>query len=52
MGEAEDNCRKLHTGEVPWSPAYKKVCIILLYWYMRNKHSLGIHINVKQLITL
>ena len=52
MEEAEDTCRKLHTGEVPWSPVYKKVCLILLYWYMTKDHSLGIHTNVRQLITL
>ena len=31
MEEAEKKCRKLRTGEIPWSPAYKKVYLLLLY---------------------
>ena len=52
MEEAEKQCRKLHTGDIPWSPAYKKACLILTYWYMRKDHSLGLHTNVRQIITL
>ena len=26
MDAAEDNCRILHTGTIPWSPAYKHAC--------------------------
>ena len=31
MDKAELKCRKLHTGEIPWSLAYKRVNLLLLY---------------------
>ena len=52
MEIAEKKCRKLRTGEIPWSPAYKKVCLMLTYWQMRKDYSLGLHTNVRQLQTL
>ena len=32
MVEAEEQCRKLRTGTIPWSPAYKHSCLLLEYW--------------------
>ena len=52
MNTAEMKCRKIHNGEVPWSPTYKKVQLELDYWRMRYKHKLKIHYNVRQLIVL
>ena len=31
MDEAEQQCRKLRTGTIPWSPAYKRACQALEY---------------------
>ena len=52
MDKAELKCRKLHTGEIPWSPTYKRVNLILLYWHLRKSHVLGLNSNVRQLIVL
>ena len=52
MAAAELQCRKLRTGDIPWSPAYKRICLLLTYWFMRKDYSLGLHTNVRQLITL
>ena len=41
MHEAEEKCRQLHTLEVHWSSAYKRLCLTLLYWYMRKYYSLN-----------
>ena len=38
MDKAERKCRKLRTEEIPWSPAYKRVNLILLYWHLRKSH--------------
>ena len=40
--DAEEQCRKLKTGEVAWSPVYKRVCLVLLYWYKRKYYALGL----------
>ena len=29
MDKAEEQCRKLHTGSITWSPVYKKSCLLL-----------------------
>ena len=34
MENAEKQCRKLKTGEVSWRSAYKRICLLLKYWYM------------------
>ena len=52
MDIAESKCRKLHTGEIPWSPAYKKVNLLLLYWQLRKSYINGLNSNVRQLIVL
>ena len=52
MKEAEDNCRKLHINAVPWSPAYKRACLLLDYWLQRRIHFRGLHTNVRQLLVL
>ena len=41
MINAEVECRKLHTGSVPWSPTYKKNQ--LDYWRIRQRYLLCIH---------
>ena len=38
MDEAEEQCRKLHTGSIPWSPAYNKRYLLLEYWLMRRSY--------------
>ena len=52
MNEAEEQCRKLHMNSVPWSPAYKKACLLLDYWIQRRIHFKGLHHNVRQLLVL
>ena len=52
MDKAEKKCRKLHTGEIPWSPAYKKICLILQYWHLRKAYINSRNTNVRQLIVL
>ena len=52
MAIAEKQCRKLHTGAHYWSPAYKKACLTLEYWYKRRSYFLNQHRNVRQLIVL
>ena len=49
---AELKCKNLHTGVIPWSPTYKKVHEELDYWRMRLKHRLGMHRNVRKLISM
>ena len=36
MVEAEEQCRKLRTGTITWSPAYKHSCLLLEYWLKRR----------------
>ena len=38
MDAAEDNCRVIHTGTIPWSPAYKHACRTLEYWLKRRSY--------------
>ena len=52
MDEAESRCRKLHTGAVPWSPAYKASCLLLEYWLKRRTYANHEHTNVRELIVL
>ena len=52
MDKAEKQCRKLHTGRIPWSPTYKKCCQTLEYWLNRRSHFTNVHRNVRQLIVL
>ena len=52
MNEAEEQCRKLHMNSVPWSPAYKRACLLLDYWIQRRIHFKGLHLNVRQLLVL
>ena len=52
MDKAELQCRQLHTGNVTWSPTYKKVCLQLVYWLMRRTKLKGLHSNTRQLIVL
>lgn len=52
MELAEEKCRKSKTGEVSWSPAYKRICLEPLCRYMRKDYILGQHTNVRQLIIL
>lgn len=52
MQEAEKQCRKLHMNSVPWSPAYKKACLLLDYWIQRRIYFKGMHHNVRQLQVL
>ena len=52
MDEAEKQCRKLHAGSIPWSPVYKKSCLLLEYWLMRRSYFNHEHRNTRQLIIL
>ena len=52
MDEAEKQCRTIHTGSIPWSPAYKHACLNLEYWLKRRSHFKKKHRNVRQLIVL
>ena len=52
MQQAEKQCRKLHTNATPWSPAYKRACILLDYWLQRRIYHKGMHHNVRQLLVL
>lgn len=52
MDKAKRKCRKFHTGEMTRSPAYKRVKLELLYWYLHKAHSSGLNSNVRQLIVL
>jgi len=46
MDNAEKNCRKLHMGAVPISPAYKVATLTVEYWTRREKYTLGLERNV------
>ena len=52
MDEAEAQCRKLRTGTIPWSPAYKYSCLLLEYWLKRRSHCKIENVNVRELIVL
>ena len=52
MHDAEQQCRKLHMNSTPWSPEYKKACLILDYWLQRRTYHYGIHSNVRQPLVL
>ena len=52
MDEAERQCRKLRTGSIPWSPAYKNACLLLEYWYKRRSYANRENANVRELIVL
>ena len=52
MQDAEKQCRKLHINSVPWSPAYKRACMLLDYWIQRRIYKKGLHQNVRQLKVL
>ena len=52
MALAEKQCRKLRTGEIPWSPVYTRICLLLAYWTMQKNYSMGLHTSVRKLITL
>lgn len=48
MEKAESKCRKLCTEEISWSPAYKKVGLLLQYWYLCRAHINGRNSNIRQ----
>ena len=52
MDEAESQCRKIHAGAIPWSPAYKDACLRLEYWLKRRTYAKKEHTNVRELIVL
>ena len=52
MDAAERQCRKLHTGRIPWYPTYKECCQTLEYWLNRKSHYKKENRNVRQLIVL
>jgi len=52
MDEAEAQCRKLRTGTIPWSPAYKSSCLLLEYWLKRRSYFKQDNTNVRELIVL
>ena len=52
MQKAEEHCSKFKMGSILWSPQYKKTRDCLEYWLQRRSYKLGLHTNVKALITL
>ena len=52
MDTAEKQCRKIHTGAIKWSPAYKESCMLLEYWLKRRSYVNKEHFNVRELIVL
>lgn len=52
MDRAERKYRKLHKGEITWSPAYKKVYLLLLYSHLCKGHSNGLNSNIQKFIVL
>jgi Reverse transcriptase (RNA-dependent DNA polymerase). len=52
MEYAERKCRKLHMGEVKWSPLYQKACDRVTYWTMAQKEAEGHRVNTRKLISL
>ena len=53
MTEAENQCRKIKAGAVPWSPAYLRVRRAVEYWVRRLKTERGqISENTRYLINL
>ena len=52
MDEAERQCRKIHAGAIPWSPAYKEAGLLLEYWLKRRKYAMHEHTNVRELIVI
>jgi len=52
MDHAEKNCRKLHMGAVPFSPAYKVATLTVEYCTRREKYTLGLERNIRLLVTL
>lgn len=53
MTEAENKCRKIKAGNVPWSPAYLRVRREVEYWVRRLKTKRGqISKNTRYIINL
>jgi hypothetical protein len=52
MIHAEQKCRKLKTGIVPWSPLFQKACDRVTYWSMVAKEINGERVNTRKLISL
>ena len=52
MEEAEQNCRKIRAGNIPWSPAFQKARRTVEYWVRRQKHMKGEIDNTRYLIRL
>ena len=52
MEEAEQNCRKIRAGNIPWSPALQKARRTVEYWVRRKKHMKGEIDNTRYLIRL
>jgi hypothetical protein len=52
MEYAERKCRKLHMGEVKWSPLYQKECDRVTYWTMVQKEAEGRRVNMRKLLSL
>ena len=52
MDEVEDQCRTLYTGSIPWSPAYKRSCILLEYWLKHRSYFKKKYNHMRQFIVL
>ena len=52
MEEAEEQCRKIRAGAIPWSPAFQKARRTVEYWERRRKHMKGEIGNTRYLIRL
>lgn len=52
MDEAEEQCRKLKTGAVAWSPAFARATDLVEYWERRERYKKKKCKNVRYLINL
>jgi hypothetical protein len=52
MQEAEQNCRKLRTGIVPWSPLYQQACDKVTYWKLVCNELTGKRVNIRKIRSL
>jgi exonuclease III len=52
MKEAEQKCRKLKTGIIPWSPLYQQACDRVTYWSLVKDEMMGVRVNIRKIRSL
>jgi hypothetical protein len=52
MYEAEQECRKIRTGKVKWSPLYQKACDRVQYWLLLKNDALHKKVNKRKIMSL